>query len=289
MEWRLIESILSTDPKLIAAAGGVGSAILAACGYIAKIRYERKRTLRSTLFYLLQLHQCAVTDELLATELPERVLSAFNEVITDRRWKLSDDDMKPILNVARPILAAVAERQSNAQLQEIRALLVKSLADLAKDQPILAYRLSAALPNVKVPGDDTGVRASDFLAETHGIVEEISRSIRAGLHAENARQSKNSLSRLIKMASFEIGIFAFLGANFIIRRQNKIKVPDEFFVAITRPMAVSIQSMLLAIESGAMPEDLTGISEAQQGPPVHGPALAGKLPVAGQLGTERPI
>jgi len=258
----VIEALLSINPKVAATAGAVGSALLAACGYIAKIRYERKRTLRATLFYLLQLRQCAATDELLVTQLPERVLLAFNSVLAERSLQLNDDEMRSMLELARPILVAVAERQSEGELQEIRAQLLKSLADLAKDQPILAYRLSAALPRAKLPDDASEVRASDFPADTSGVVEMISKSIRVEFHAEGARQSKRNLAALIRMASFEVGVFAFLEAYLILRRQDRVKVPESFFDAIAKPMAASVEELVAAISSAAASEKSIAVAEA---------------------------
>ncbi|MEH0166715.1 hypothetical protein [Roseateles microcysteis] len=278
----MIETLLSIDPKLAAAAGAVGSALLAACGYIAKIRYERKRTLRSTLFYLLRLRQCAVTDELLVTQVPERVLSAFNSVLAERSLQLNDEETASMLELARPILAAVAERQSVAELQEIRAQLLKSLADLAKDQPILAYRLSAALPEVKLPGDASEVSASDFPAEASGVVEMISRSMRVGFHAEGARQSKRNLAGLIHMASFEVGVLAFLQTYLILRRQDRVKVPDAFFDAIAKPMAASVQELVVAIESAAASEEKAAVAEASPNR-LPEPTRAGEPPLAASL------
>lgn len=258
----VIESILSVDPKLAAAAGAVGSALLAACGYIAKIRYERKRTLRSTLFYLLQLRQCAVTDELIVTELPERVLSAFNAVLAERGLQLNGDELTSTVELARPILVAVAKRQSGAELQEIRTQLLKSLADLAKDQPILAYRLSAGLPQVDLPNGASDLRPSDLPAEATSIVEMISRSISVGFHAEGARQTKLNLAELIRMASFEVGVLAFLQTYMILRRQDRVKVPAAFFDAIAKPMAASVQQLVAVVESAASSEKESAVKEA---------------------------
>ncbi|QPF72323.1 hypothetical protein G8A07_04840 [Roseateles sp. DAIF2] len=262
----MIETILTIDPKLAAAGGAVGSALLAACGYIAKIRYERKRTLRSTLFYLLQLRHSAVTDELLTTQLPDWILSAFKSALAERSWQLSDEETQSMLQQARPILVAVAERQSGAEQQEIRGHLLKSLSDLAKDQPVLAYRLSAALPELKLPDNASEARASDFPAEAADVARMISGSIRVGFHAEGARQSKHKLSGLIYMASFEIGVLAFLQTYLILRRQNHVKVPNAFLDAIAKSAATSVQELVDALASVATSDSASLAPKESRGP-----------------------
>jgi len=256
--------------------------MLAAAGYIAKIRYEKKRTLRTTLYYLLQLRQSAVMDELLVTELPERVISAFNSVLADHSWQLTDAEKDFMVREARPILVTVAERQSAAEQQEVRSQLLRALSELAKDQPILAYRLSAALPDLKLPDGASDVRPTDFPAEVSGIAETISRSIQIGFHAEGARQLKRKLSRLIHMASFEVGVLPFIETYLVLRKQDNAKMPDSFFEAIAKPMAASIQVLILALESAAAAE--AGGLEADEKPrSSFEPVVVSKLPPATRL------
>ncbi|HEY8876493.1 MAG TPA: hypothetical protein VIN03_02945 [Roseateles sp.] len=261
----MFDALFAIDPKLLAALGAVGSAMLAAAGYIAKLRYERKRTLRVTLFYLLQLRHSAVVDELIATQLPERVIKALNEALGDQKLDLTDAETESLVREARPILAAVAERQSAAELQEIRGQLAKSLSDLAKDEPVLAFRLSAGLPNLKLPDGASDVRPADFPPQAATIATSIATSIRTGFHAEGARLLQQKLSGLIHMASLEIGILSFFATYLLLRRQDRTKLPDSFFEAISKPMAAVTKELVSTLETTAAPEVLP--AEAGNGTP----------------------
>lgn len=247
----MFDALFAIDPKLLAALGAVGSAMLAAAGYIAKLRHERKRTLRVTLFYLLQLRHSAVVDELIATQLPERVIKALNTALSDQKLELADAEIESLVREARPILAAVAERQSAAELQEIRGQLAKSLSDLAKDEPVLAFRLSAGLPSLKLPDGASDVRPADFPPQAATIATSIATSIRTGFHAEGARLLQQKLSGLIHMASLEIGILSFIQTYLLVRRQDRTKLPDSFFEAISKPMAAVTKELVLALETTA--------------------------------------
>jgi hypothetical protein len=245
----MLDALFAIDPKLLAALGAVGSAMLAAAGYIAKLRYERKRTLRVTLFYLLQLRQTALVDELIATQLPERVMKALNAVLRDQKLELTDAETESLIREARPILAAVVERQSAVELQEIRGQLAKSLSDLAKDEPVLAFRLSAGLPNLKLPDGASDVRPADFPPQAATIATSITTSIRTGFHTEGARLLRQKLSGLIHMASFEVGILSFIETYLLLRRQDRTKLPDSFFEAIAKPVAAVTKELVLTLDT----------------------------------------
>lgn len=241
----MITGFLSIDPKIAAVAGGAGSAALAAFGYLAKIRYERKRTLRAALFHLLQLRHCAIIEELVTAELPDRLLSACNAALAGCSAQLNTEEVASVLATAKPILLKSAERQSIGELREIRERLLKSLGELARDLPILAYRLSTALPDIDSASETKIINGADFPI-VGPIAEAISNSVRLGIYSEAARESKRNLDRLIHLASFEVGFFAYLETRMILRRQDRLNVPNVFFEAMAKPMAACIQELVNA-------------------------------------------
>lgn len=250
----MIGGIRALDANTLAALGAVLSALLAAGGYIAKIRYERKRTLRSALFYLLQLRWRAALDERLTAELPARLLTSLNVELTRQDLGMSAAERESILQASRPILSAAAERQAVVETQEIRVRLLNSLADLAKDLPVLAYRLSAGLPAFDEVPDLLPSGDQTISKDARGIASCISSHLHASLYSERARLAKQNLTALIRIASGNVSIWTFVESHLAMRTQDRAAVPDEYF------------DRLATTFGGALPAVLEHASSSLRGP-----------------------
>ena len=143
----MLASFLALDPKLLAALGGAASALLAALGYLAKVRHERKRSLRTVLYLLLQLRRQATVAELSLTEIPSGGVAALRRVLDELNLSVPAEFEQLLLLESMPALIATAEQLVHPERQEIRIALSKAIAELSRDSPILAYRLSSALPS----------------------------------------------------------------------------------------------------------------------------------------------
>lgn len=129
------------NAELYALVGTALSAFVAAVGYVLKNQYERRRTTRIVLFYLLELHHWVARLQFGIKHYPQEHIERCQAALK-RRGVTLDESHLQLLQLLLPALVR------NLALAEIRALklqiaepFAKALMELAKDDPLLAFEL----------------------------------------------------------------------------------------------------------------------------------------------------
>lgn len=125
------------DLKDLGVLGGAVSAVVAAISYWAKTRHERRRATRTALYYLLEAHHLVRRINAANKHLPNELRAAIEAsggAITDAELTSVMEQMKPLM---RGFMQAPLEELST----EIRVPFATALADLAKEDPVLAFEL----------------------------------------------------------------------------------------------------------------------------------------------------
>jgi hypothetical protein len=129
------------DPIELSALGGMGSALLAAVSYWAKTTHERRRVTRTVLFYLLELHHHVSRTLIAVTIIDQVLLSEFRTALAAKGLTLNEAEGEVALTLAMPIFEKFGLEEIKSAVTETAAAYEKALADLARENPILAFRL----------------------------------------------------------------------------------------------------------------------------------------------------
>jgi hypothetical protein len=129
------------DLKDLGILGGAGSAAIAAISYWAKTQHERRRATRIALFYLLEAHHLArrlnVATNHLVAEFVKELKTAHEKggsSITEAEATSATEQIEPLM---RDMLRSMLEELST----DIRDPYAKALTELAREDPILAFKL----------------------------------------------------------------------------------------------------------------------------------------------------
>jgi hypothetical protein len=230
----MLAFLKSLDPLVIAAFGAVGSAMLAALAYVLKLRFERKRTVRLVLFQLFQLRQHLVLRSLALNELPARLLDAFRSTCQEQGIAFTDSEFTQLCEKAKPAALSAALESEEADIREVRVALNKSLTELAKDSPLLAYRLALSLPEPAREGSDT----SDTPQSEDQRIKEIATYFVTTIKHEATRKALesqcDSTKHCIRLAALEVGVFTLLDSEIALRRQNKLQISSTHIQQFVR-------------------------------------------------------
>jgi hypothetical protein len=129
------------EPIEFSALTGAGSALVAALSYLAKTNHERRRVTRTVLYYLLELHH--VTHRvrsavlLLETELVKQLRIAYKS----RDLPFNDAEATLAFVAAKPLLVEFGRKQLEGTVSTSAEAFAKALSDLARENPVLAFRL----------------------------------------------------------------------------------------------------------------------------------------------------
>jgi hypothetical protein len=129
------------DLKDLSALGGAASALIAAFSYWAKTRHERRRATRRILFYLLELHHVAHRVRAASRGFRSEFLHVFGAAIQARGFVFNESETAAVLKQAEPVLAAFGRKQLEATVADSSEAFTNALADLSKEDPVLAFRL----------------------------------------------------------------------------------------------------------------------------------------------------
>lgn len=139
--------------------GLLGSAIIAAVGYLFKIKREARRSGRRLLYVLLEIRH-----GLKATLLdPEKAIKEFNECfISYFKEKGFSDEMMPDLKVIEEMavshISSVLEANKSDFDERLLTIYENALSDLACEAPVLAFMLKG-----KDKLEEIALKSSDYL------------------------------------------------------------------------------------------------------------------------------
>lgn len=129
------------DAQLFGLAGTALSALIAALSYRGKIRHERRRSTRTVLFYLLEIHHFLSRGVLSTSSFPRQYIDKIVALLSERGIIVSEAEASAlpaqIQEAARILLQAELKKLSLAISEPFQA----ALRDLSREDPLLAFNL----------------------------------------------------------------------------------------------------------------------------------------------------
>jgi hypothetical protein len=220
------------DPKELSFLGGAASTLIAALSYWAKTRHEGRRATRTVLYYLLEVHHTVNRTHEVARSLPDKFMTVMRSSlqrkgvsITEAEWALAKTQVFPVL---REFMSA----ELVELLTTLRDPLERALAELARENPVLAFRIRGrdqiTLLNEKIQkfaGSSVGTDAA-----TMATFETFIRDV-----------ALKELQDAIYAASFACDVLTLCKVHLSIRRSRRPLSEDD------SEMEAFIESMLANI------------------------------------------
>ena len=216
------------DTQVVALLGTALSALVAALAYYGKARHERLRTTRTVLYYLLEMRYHFAVAEYGVSQLLEQYLEMIASTLKTNGVVLQDSEREAL----NPVLKHLFREVSAARVEELGKQIVepylRALAELARDDPVLAYRLrgreiltraSTAIAEYvriaglhEIPPDD--VQIKDALLTD---IDDLDRQLTLDMLADASRQ-----------VAFHCGPFLYVQTHLVIRKQNRVSLSSNF-------------------------------------------------------------
>lgn len=129
------------DPKDLSFLGGALSTLLAAFGYWTKTRHEQRRATRTVLYYLLEHHHHVRRAHESVRSLQTKFLAVMLDSLKVRGVQVSDEEWSKVRQQVAPLIRSFVSSEIQENLVSLQEPLERALADLARENPVLAYRL----------------------------------------------------------------------------------------------------------------------------------------------------
>lgn len=129
------------EPIELSALGAMGSAFLAALAYWAKTTHERRRVTRTVLYYLLELHHIVNRVNLAVNSIEGMLMTEMRRGFATRGLTFNEADGMEAMKLALPHIANFAYGEVAGTVAEGAGDFNKALTDLARENPVLAFRL----------------------------------------------------------------------------------------------------------------------------------------------------
>lgn len=129
------------DAQQLGLLGTATSAFIAAASYWSKVRHERRRSIRTALYYLLEVHH-QLSRLLYGLEtMPLRVTERCSAVFAERGISVSEPEKKTLAAALDLMMKAYAQGELRSLAESVSAPFAQVLAEVAKDDPVLAFQL----------------------------------------------------------------------------------------------------------------------------------------------------
>lgn len=129
------------QPIELSALTGAGSAVLAALSYWAKTNHERRRVTRTVLYYLLELLHVTHRVRAALLQLESELIQELRVAHESRNLPFNENEATAAFAAARPHLATFGSKQLEGTVSDSAEAFSKALSDLARENPVLAFRL----------------------------------------------------------------------------------------------------------------------------------------------------
>lgn len=216
------------SPEFYALLGTAASAAIAALGYLWKNWYERRRTTRTVLYHLLEIHHRVARFHFGMKHYPQEHIDRCTEVLKQRGFQLD----VATLETLRLMISDSVRNLALAEIRELKLRLVepfdKALTDLAKDDPLLAFelrgkddiasigdKLEKAMPGL-LSTEEVSVDLATQLAKLREPIEDFERTA-----------SLDALDRCIRMTASSCGIFTRFKVHRHLKAARNVEVLDD--------------------------------------------------------------
>ena len=213
------------DPSVLALVGVVVSALVAALGYYGKLRHDRQRTTKVALFHLLRMYFVVATRAMTTNAYPLGISAAFAKAM--KRKDLPFDEMQ--WAGIRTTLTKKLEQASDTAENESKAVIGRqlhaSLIELAKDEPLLAVRLSRSFIQVGGRGHDEQLLPKEA-HRTDSLHHRAVEIFRNEFQAVHARSDLEVLRDDVRLASRSCGLLTWLDVEIMLWRLRRVRGSD---------------------------------------------------------------
>ena len=206
------------DAQVLSMAGTALSALIAATGYYLKTKHERRRATRVALYHLLELHHRASRSHFVVKEFPNLYVSNIHRAAEERGIHLADSDVKRMINILRGLLRSYAISQLNQLTEVVARPFSQALDELAREDPVLAFRLkgSEAFQNfIKIAQQVIAAGVPIDPASTPLVAETA-----ADLHDLSQAHQMDDLAASVRAAAWQCGVSTYIRSLYWVRRSR---------------------------------------------------------------------
>jgi hypothetical protein len=233
------------DPKELGALGGALSAFIAAVSYWAKTKHERRRATRTVLYYLLELHHVVLRLQQVSESLDSAFPAELKIQYASKGVLLNEAELKLAIQSAKPALMAFGRAQMEGTVADIADAFSKGLAEMAKEDPILAFRLRGRDQLMLLPQ-----KISGFLTEhSKGPTEDHSQPPEVcGPFVDEMFDFAASaeLEEAIHATAWRCDVITHLRTKMLLRRKKGAEASDELKKVVSWVVGKSLASTVPA-------------------------------------------
>lgn len=205
------------DPKIASLVAGAFSSLVAAFGYRAKVKHETRRTTKLTLFLLLEIRHHVYRFHEACETIPEQYITKMKHFLEKEGLVISNTEYVDGMKVIKPYLKELAAKQLDLAMIELTPIYIQTLSDLAKEDPILAYKLKGEeciTGTMKIAKEHMD---RVFLLDN----KQTSLAFKDSIHTEFenifTRKSIHELTSAIKMTALKCSIFTYLRCRLLLK------------------------------------------------------------------------
>lgn len=252
------------DTQVLALFGTALSALIAALAYYSKARHERLRTTRTVLYYLLEMRHHFAVAEYGLSHFPEQYLKMAIAALKVNGLALSEEDREALV----PGLKLVIREISTTRVEELGKQIVEPylrvLAELARDDPVLAYSLK---------GREVLTRASTAIVQyvrVLGLLEpppdsaQVKDDLLTDIDDFDRQMTLDSLAGASRQVAIHCGPMIYIRTRLAIRKQNQARLTldtETGLNSILNKLAKRVieheSQRLLQVKSSTAPTALT--------------------------------
>ncbi|EWS52965.1 MULTISPECIES: hypothetical protein [unclassified Methylibium] len=129
------------DAQLLGLAGTALSALIAALSYRGKIRHERRRSTRTVLFYLLEVHHFLSRGVLSISTFPKQYIDRIVGLLSERGISVSEAEASCLPAQIQAALRLLMQSELTKLSAAISEPFQAALRELSRDDPVLAFDL----------------------------------------------------------------------------------------------------------------------------------------------------
>lgn len=214
------------DLREVGFLGGAVSAVIAAVSYWAKTRHERRRTTRTVLYYLLEAHHFSCRIRYLLRGANDVLLERLKLKLTGASMCPPDDEWKTINQLLDEIIRKFAADELQSLVSATFEPFGKALAELAREDPILAFRLrgieqflvlTRKIDNLFVaPNSASSVEPEGSLIQGYPSIDDFFRET-----------AVNELREAIQETAWHCDALTHYGVRSLLRRMDREQAGSE--------------------------------------------------------------
>lgn len=230
------------NPQLVALYAAALSAMIAAISYYGKVRHERRRSLRAVLFQILHFRALTIRAAGALDYIPKAMVAAIELSLQRYDFGIPDGSFEELRErIARQVHDSTLDGFVNECLAMV-APLSKALSDLARDDPVLAYRLSI----------QSMLNRQRFRTESDGEIEpaELIRDAALTMAVENALWEPQilALTLIAKIAARRCGLATWFRVSRELRIPRSELDPKAAAALLERAIAPLVESCINEVD-----------------------------------------